>query len=109
MSPSLPLQHILHELVGALAQEYGSRLKGVRLYGSHARGDASAGSDIDVAIILDDFAAAGDEISRCAPLAARLSLQYHCVLSLLPIREHDWHTRQTPLLLNVRREAIPVS
>ena len=36
----------------ALSRLYGSRLKGVILYGSMARGGASPGSDIDLLVLL---------------------------------------------------------
>jgi predicted nucleotidyltransferase len=37
----------------ALAAEFGAAIREVRLFGSHARGDASDDSDIDVLVILD--------------------------------------------------------
>ena len=107
--PSASLQQILQELRVGLIQLYGSRLKSLVLFGSYARGQADEGSDIDVALILDDFAFASTEIERCIEFVAALSLQYDCVISIIPIRERDWLIRQTPFLMNVRREAIPVS
>ena len=40
------------EVREGMAAIYGERLKGVYLFGSHARGDAREGSDIDVAVVL---------------------------------------------------------
>ena len=89
-------------------QLYGSRLKSLVLFGSHARGQASEGSDIDVALILDTFAYASQEIERCGDFVAQLCLRHECLIGLVPIRERDWLTRQDPFLMNVRREAVPV-
>ena len=103
------VRKILNTLGQALRHHYGTRLRGLLLYGSHARGQAVVGSDIDVAVILDDFTSASAEISACTRLLTRLSLQHDCVISLFPIREQDWPGRQTPLLINIRREGVVLS
>ena len=103
------IEPILQELRRSLSRLYGPRLKGLTLYGSHARVQAVEGSDIDVAVIVDDFASAGDEISACSDVIASLSLAHNCVISIVPIRERDWRTRQTPLLMNIRREGLAIA
>jgi len=47
------IKPILREVKETLKEIYGRRLKGIILYGSHARGDAAEGSDIDLIILLD--------------------------------------------------------
>ena len=49
------LATLLQELRAALVAIYGSRLREVILFGSYARGEAAADSDVDVAFVLDDF------------------------------------------------------
>jgi predicted nucleotidyltransferase len=39
---------------GAIRRHYGSRLRGLHLFGSRARGDHSTESDVDIAVVLDD-------------------------------------------------------
>lgn len=102
------LQQILRELRTGLSQRYGARLKDLVLFGSYARGEANEGSDIDVALILDDFAYASTEIERSGDVVADLCLQYTCLIGLVPIRERDWLTRRNPFLMNVRREGVPI-
>lgn len=102
------LRTILDELYDGLVKIYGSRLKALRLFGSQAMGNAVEGSDIDVALILDDFATAAKEIDRTIHLVAGLSLKYDSVISLIPIRLKDWESRQTPFLMNLRRESIAI-
>jgi predicted nucleotidyltransferase len=49
IEPSLKLMQ------ARLRARFGERLRFVRLFGSHARGDATAQSDIDVAVVVDDL------------------------------------------------------
>lgn len=46
---------ILEELKAGLEQLYGPKLRRPVLFGSYARGEAEPGSDIDVAVVLDDY------------------------------------------------------
>jgi len=103
------LQTIIGELRRGLGAHYGHRVKGVTLFGSQARGEAIEGSDIDVALVLDDFASAGEELSTLSGLVARLSLKHGCVISVVPIREREWHRGRTPLLMNIRREGVSLA
>jgi len=102
------VEPILQQLKQRLQELYGERLKGLYLFGSHARGEASADSDIDVAVILDDFKSVGEEIRRWSKVRTKLSLRYECVIALVPIREADWQQRRSSLLVNLRREGVAV-
>lgn len=105
---TMDLQALLRELKTRLRELYGERLRGVYLFGSYARGEARPDSDIDVAVVLDDFAHGGEEIARWSEARTELALKYDCVIALLPLREADWAGRQSPLLLNLRREGVPL-
>ncbi|MCL7413194.1 MAG: nucleotidyltransferase domain-containing protein [ANME-2 cluster archaeon] len=85
-----PINDILQELKGGLQEKYGSKLKGVMLFGSYARGKQKMDSDIDIAIILEDFAYACSEIERTGDLVSALSLKFDNLISLVPIKENDW-------------------
>ena len=48
-----PITHLLKELKEALQAIYGDHLRGLYLYGSYARGEEIADSDVDVLIVLE--------------------------------------------------------
>jgi len=97
--PIIRLQHKLREL-------YGVRLQGVILYGSYARGTQTQQSDIDVAVVLDGNVKPGLEIDRMIDVATDLNLEYDTLISVYPVSASDYRSRQSPLLINLRREGI---
>lgn len=84
---------------------YGSRLRGLYIFGSFARGDARPGSDLDVLVVLDRVDAYGDEIRRTGGIFASLSLEAEISIVPVFVSESDWAGATTAFLANVRREA----
>jgi len=99
---------LLAEFKAKLQAIYADRLKGVFLYGSHARGEAGPESDVDIVIVLDQWDHYAGEVDRTGELASELSLAYGVSISRVFVRERDWLQKETPFLLNAREEAIPV-
>ncbi len=87
---------------------YGPRLRGIVLYGSWARGDATEDSDIDLLVIIDGPIVPGKEIDRMLDISTDLDLKYGILLSVYPVSASDYLTVNSPLLLNVRREGLAV-
>ena len=99
-------QQLMTELKAGLVQLYGPRLHVLCLFGSYARGEADAESDVDVLIVLDDFARYGAEVDRTSELVGSLSLKHGVSISTVFVRRADWVHADTPFLANVRKEAI---
>lgn len=99
---------LLRELKTRLAELYGDRLSGIVLYGSYARGTAHAGSDLDVAMILEHYERSWPEIDRTGPTVAELSLKHGLTISLIPVRKKDWEANRTLLTRSLHREGILV-
>ncbi len=107
MTPN-DLEALLTELKHGLSRLYGERLIGVFLFGSYARNEQEPGSDLDVLIVLDDYTQYSSEIKCTGELISDLSLKFGTSISRIFIRENQWRTFDSPLLLNVRAEAIPL-
>ncbi len=102
------LRLILSDLQHLLKNLYNSRLSKIILYGSQARHDAEAGSDIDVLVVLNGAVNPGDEIVRTSKLISDLSLKYNTLISCAFVSSDRYLKEKSPLLLNVRREGVAV-
>lgn len=102
------IQVILDSVGAQLRDLYGPRLRQLILFGSYARGEAAPESDIDVLVILDRFDEFWREFEKIEEITCRLSLEHDVVISAFPVSEEDYRGHQTPFLLNVHREGIPV-
>jgi predicted nucleotidyltransferase len=101
------IQPILDELKAGLQAIYGPRLRQVILFGSYARGEAEEGSDIDVAIVLEDLESVPTERDRTGDLTYRLSFENDTVVQDVFLRQRDVEEPWQPLHANVVREGVP--
>ncbi len=104
----MKIKDILLELKQGLIKVYGDQLVDVLLYGSYARGEQRQDSDIDVAVILKGNINPFREIDRITEFSYDLSLKYSTLLSIHPISEKYYLTRNSPLILNLREEGISI-
>ena len=106
VSPQIP--DVVREVRRRLEALYGPRLCDVILYGSYARGEADEGSDIDLLVVLEDFEDPRAELQRMEPIASDLSLEHEVLIAVLVTRQREYAERNSPLLLNIRREGVAV-
>ena len=101
------IKRLLAELKKGLTELYGQRLKAVYLFGSYARGDYDANSDLDVMIVLGTYKSYWEELVRSEELASDLSLEHNVTVSRTIMTEEKWKKGDLPVLRNVRAEGIP--
>ena len=104
----MTIRKSLAEFKKEIEELYGERLKDVVLYGSWARGKATEESDIDLLIVLEGEIIPGLEIDRMIDIITDINLSYNVLISVYPVSEEDYATTNSPILLNVRKEGIPV-
>ncbi|HLE96968.1 MAG TPA: nucleotidyltransferase domain-containing protein [Candidatus Thermoplasmatota archaeon] len=102
------VEEVLRDVRRVAAELYGERVVRLVLYGSHARGDARPGSDVDVLLVLSGDVERGTEIARLVEATYDLLLQRGVHVSVLPMSEREFLMGTTPLLVNVRREGVPI-
>lgn len=99
------IQELLVKLRRGLELLYGEHLAGFYLIGSHARGEATPESDIDVLIVLDEITDYGQEIEHTGHLVAELSLAYGISINRVFVSASAWRHRDSPFLANAREQA----
>jgi predicted nucleotidyltransferase len=92
-----------------LAVAYGSRLRGVILFGSFARGDADEDSDVDLLVVLDRVDDEAKEFDRLLDLTWERVLSSGRAISPYPVVESDLATSDKPYLVRARREGRDIT
>src|SRR5262249_40929543 len=101
------VQTTVRQLKRRLIEKYGNSLEDMRLFGSVARGEAGAESDIDVLVVLETVGWR----ERCASidLATDIGLEHGVLVSPLifdALTYRKWRTQERPLVVEIEREGI---
>ncbi len=100
------IKPVLNELKQELQALYGDRLVKLILFGSHARGEANLGSDIDLLAVLKSPVSQVQEISYMSELCVKILLDYDELVSIIPMSEDRFNAKNIALLRNIKKEGI---
>ncbi len=100
------LKPILAELKQRLTELYGERLSQLILFGSQARGDATEDSDVDVLVVLEGGKETHEEHERRLDIMCDMNIKYGLLVVPHLMSAERYHTRNSPLILSVRREGL---
>jgi predicted nucleotidyltransferase len=104
----MPIAEIIRKCKVVIEGYYGPRLKGLILYGSVARDEASPGSDIDLLVLLDQPFDYFDEVRRIIELLYPIQLQSEQLISAKPAPLDEFEQGRIQLYRNAKREGVPV-
>lgn len=99
---------LVADLRDRLEELYGPRLERVVLFGSQARGDATPESDVDVLVVLHGDVRPVEEIRRTGGMVSEVSLRTGLDVAVSFISSERFRSEESPFVLNVRREGVPV-
>lgn len=85
---------------------YSEQIVEIILYGSQARDEAKADSDIDLLIVMKSAFNYAEEVEKTSEFIQELSLKYDTVISRAFVSEQRFNQEKSPFLLNVHREGI---
>jgi uncharacterized protein len=107
MKSSIQSDPVLTFFKEAVMARLGKHLRQVLLFGSRARGDATAESDYDLLVVVDQV---DSSITKWIDaIAGQVLIEHGAVLSAFPITERDRvRRRYSPMLINAAREGVPV-
>ena len=99
---------IIQKCKTTLEGYYGSQLKGLILYGSVSRDQASPGSDIDLLVLLSRPFNYFDELRRIIEVLYPIQLESDWLISAKPVPVDEFENGRIQLYRNAKREGVPL-
>lgn len=99
---------VLRECKRALETYYGSQFKGLILFGSMARNQASPASDIDLLVLLNEPFDYFRELRQIIDLLYPIQLQSKQLISAKPIPLDEFEKGSIMLYRNAQKEGIRI-
>ncbi|MCE5276404.1 MAG: nucleotidyltransferase domain-containing protein [Planctomycetaceae bacterium] len=96
----------LNQIKKALGLAFGSRLTGVVLYGSEARGQSGPESDIDLLVLLKGPIDYGQDLQRCIDAVYDFSAALGRRISAKPADALEYETLDCPLYRAAHEEGV---
>lgn len=104
----MAIDQILRKCKAVLQSYYGPRLKGVVLYGSAARQQTGAESDIDLLILLTQPFNYFEETRQIIDLLYPIQLESDHLISAKPVFQPDYERGRFQLYRTAKKEGVVV-
>lgn len=105
-SPEVSLNPAVTAFLERVSGHFGERYLFTVLYGSHARGEETPDSDIDLLVVLSSISNYEGDWEYCIDIASRIASNTGDLISVLVCSAEDYENREHPLLMNIRKEGI---
>jgi predicted nucleotidyltransferase len=102
------VKRLVDQVKAHLLERYGAGIKRVILCGSHARGEATEDSDVDVLVLVDQSLDPREVDNSLSDLLYDIILEEHELVSVVTIPEERYENYNSPFILNVRKEGMVV-
>ena len=100
------INEVVRKCKAALASHYGSRFKGLVLYGSVARNQADSMSDIDLLVLLGEPFDYFAELRQIIDVLYPIQLESEHLISAKPVPVDKFEDGDVQLYRNAKREGI---
>jgi predicted nucleotidyltransferase len=100
------VKRLVDQVKAHLHEKYGQSIKRIIVYGSHARGEATKNSDVDVLVLVDQSLKPSEVRGSLGDLLFDIILEEGEVISVIAIPEELFENYNSPFMLNVRKEGI---
>jgi predicted nucleotidyltransferase len=100
------VKRLVGQVKAFLHERYGDGIKRVILYGSHARGEATTDSDVDVLVLVNESLNPREVEDSLSELLYDIILEEHELVSVIAVSEERFANYDSPFMLNVRKEGI---
>lgn len=102
------MHSIVKQCKKVLAEHYGPRFAGLLLYGSLARNQADASSDIDLLVLLNKPFDYFQELRTIVDLLYPLQMESEHLISAKPASVDEFEAGELQLYRNAKREGVSV-
>ena len=99
---------LVDQVKAHLHEMYGEGIKKVIVYGSHARGEATENSDVDVLVLVDQSLNPREVDDSLSNLLYDMLLDEGELVSVIVIPEDFFENHSLPFMLNVRKEGVTI-
>ncbi|OHB67677.1 MAG: hypothetical protein A2Y76_12975 [Planctomycetes bacterium RBG_13_60_9] len=102
------IKRLMDQVKAHLHEMYGEGIKKVIVYGSHARGEATENSDVDVLVLVDQSLNPREVDDSLSNLLYDMLLDEGELVSVIVIPEDFFENHSLPFMLNVRKEGVTI-